>query len=89
MYDKLINKAEKNAKKAFDEELKRRRKSILSSLEMFQTVAGVILDKRVDDENVRSVVFSFTRHFLPPAQSQTPKVDEICAIIAARQRFTK
>ena len=58
MYDKLINKAEKTAKKAFDEELKRRRKSILSSLEMFQTVAGVILDKRVDDENVRSVVFS-------------------------------
>jgi hypothetical protein len=25
----------------------------------------------------------FTRHFLPPAQSQNPKVDEICAIIAA------
>ena len=58
MHDKLINKAEKNAKKGFDEELKRRRQSILSSLGMFQTVAGVILDKTVDDKNVRQVVFS-------------------------------
>ena len=57
-HDKLINKAEKNAQKVFDEELKRRRKSILSSLEMFQTVAGVILDKKVDDKNVRKMVFS-------------------------------
>jgi len=31
----------------------------------------------------------FTRYFLPPAHSQTRPVDEICAIIAARQRFTK
>jgi hypothetical protein len=57
LHDKLINKAEKTAKKVFDEELKRRRKSILSSLAMFQTVAGVILDKRVDNEDVRKVVF--------------------------------
>jgi hypothetical protein len=57
-HDKLINKAEKNAKKVFDQELKRRRQSILSSLGMFQTVAGIILDKKVDDKNVRQVVFS-------------------------------
>ena len=58
MHDKLINKAEKTAKKFFDEELKRRRQSILSSLGMFQTVGGIILDKKIDDENVRKVIFS-------------------------------
>ncbi|MHC4535424.1 MAG: Tn3 family transposase, partial [Planctomycetota bacterium] len=57
MHDKLINKAEKTAKKRFDEELKRRRQSILSSLGMFQTVGGIILDKEIDDENVRQVIF--------------------------------
>jgi TnpA family transposase len=58
MHYKLINKAEKNAKKTFDEELKQRRKAILSSLNMFQTVGGVLLDKRVENEKVRQVIFS-------------------------------
>ena len=58
MHYKLINKAEKNAKKTFDEELKQRRRAILSSLSMFQTVGGVLLDKRVENENVRQVIFS-------------------------------
>jgi len=49
---------EKTAKKVFDEELKRRRQSILSSLGMFQTVGGIILDKKIDDENVRKAIFS-------------------------------
>ena len=58
MHDKLMNKVEKRAKTAFDEELKRQRKSITESLSMFQTVASIILDQKVTDESVREVVFS-------------------------------
>lgn len=58
MHAKLMNKVEKQAKSAFDVELLQRRVSINESLSMFITVGGVVLDGAVNDENVRSTIFS-------------------------------
>lgn len=55
--NKLIQKMENRAKVAFNTELVKKRKAIKESLSMFQTVAGVILDESVEDENVREIVF--------------------------------
>lgn len=58
MYNKLIQKVEKQAKTTFNLELLHRRQSINQSLSMFMTVGGVVLDKAVDDQKVRSTIFS-------------------------------
>ena len=58
MHDKLTNKVQTRAQVDFDEALKRQRKSITTSLSMFQTVGDIILDETVADESVREMVFS-------------------------------